>query len=294
VAGLAIAVAILAVPRAAARNTFHRLMDAVDPAVVEQIEHAAGQVVGVQEAVHTSCCTAFVTSATSTSTSIRVDERSNGPTTPGPQAVRHRFRAGAGRRPRRASRLPCGTMAAGGTALVGPFPAGADSDEAKDAYDRLRRRVLWTMPSGLYVLGARDGDRLNGMTLNWATQVSDEPKLLAVSVEKPAFTHELLLAGRVFTLNVIDREDRAIVRKFTKPVEVDRAARALNGFPYREGTTGAPILVQAVGYLDCEVRQTVDCGSHTLFLGEIVDAGFNKAEESAVLRMEDTRMNYGG
>ena len=185
-------------------------------------------------------------------------------------------------------------MAAGGTALVGPFPAGADSDEAKDAYDRLRRRVLWTMPSGLYVLGARDGDRLNGMTLNWATQVSDEPKLLAVSVEKPAFTHELLLAGRVFTLNVIDREDRAIVRKFTKPVEVDRAARALNGFPYREGTTGAPILLQAVGYLDCEVRQTVDCGSHTLFLGEIVDAGFNKAEESAVLRMEDTRMNYGG
>src|SRR6478736_4290690 len=91
---------------------------------------------------------------------------------------------------------------------VPPFPAGADPDE----YDRLRRRVLWTMPSGLYVVGSTDGaERRNGMTLNWATQVSFEPKLLAISVEKEAVTHELIEAGRVFSVNLIDVEDRAIV-----------------------------------------------------------------------------------
>jgi len=42
------------------------------------------------------------------------------------------------------------------------------------------------------------------------------------------------------------------------------------------------------------VRQTVDTGDHTLFVGEVVDAGFQKAEDTAPLRMEDTRMNYGG
>ena len=47
-------------------------------------------------------------------------------------------------------------------------------------------------------------------------------------------------------------------------------------------------------YADCEVRSTVDVGSHTLFLGEVVDAAFQKPEDTAVLRMEDTRMNYGG
>ena len=51
---------------------------------------------------------------------------------------------------------------------------------------------------------------------------------------------------------------------------------------------------QAVAYADCEVRSTVDVGSHTLFLGEVVDAAFQKDEDSPVLRMEDTRMNYGG
>src|SRR5436305_14156190 len=100
---------------------------------------------------------------------------------------------------------------------IGPFPPGVDPAE----YDKLRRRVLWTMPSGLYVLGSRAGDRYNGMTLNWATQLSFEPKLVGVSVEGEACTHELISAGRVFALSLIDREDRAIVRKFVKPVEVD-------------------------------------------------------------------------
>jgi flavin reductase (DIM6/NTAB) family NADH-FMN oxidoreductase RutF len=132
------------------------------------------------------------------------------------------------------------------------------------------------------------------MTLNWAMQLSFEPKLLGISVEKAAYTHELIAAGRAFSLCIIDREDRAIVRKFTKPVEVDVAAATLNGFPYRDGVTGVPILTQAVAYVECDVRQAVDVGGHTLFIGEIVDAGFTKAEDTPVLRMEDTRMNYGG
>jgi flavin reductase (DIM6/NTAB) family NADH-FMN oxidoreductase RutF len=175
--------------------------------------------------------------------------------------------------------------------IVGPVPDGRDPEE----YDKLRRRVLWSMPSGLYVVGSRAGERRNAMTLNWATQVSSEPKLLAVSVQKEALTHELITEGGVFTLCVVDREDRAIVRKFTKPVEVDPEARTLNGFPFVDAAlTGAPVLAQAVAWVDCRVHSTVDLGDHTLFVGEVVDAGFAKAEETPVLRMEDTRMNYGG
>jgi hypothetical protein len=54
---------------------------------------------------------------------------------------------------------------------VGPFPAHVgDTDEARDAFDRLRRRVLWKMPSGLYVVGSTDGAlKRQLMTLNWLT-----------------------------------------------------------------------------------------------------------------------------
>ena len=58
--------------------------------------------------------------------------------------------------------------------------------------------------------------------------------------------------------------------------------------------TGAPVLDQAVAYLDCEVRQVVEVGGHTLFLGEIVDCAFQLDEDTPVLAMSDTRMNYGG
>jgi flavin reductase (DIM6/NTAB) family NADH-FMN oxidoreductase RutF len=164
-----------------------------------------------------------------------------------------------------------------------------------DDYDRLRRRLLWTFPSGLYVIGSRGGERRNLMTANWVTQVSFEPKLVAVSVEKEAVTHALIVEGGSFTVNTVDREDRAIVRKFTKPVELDDAAHTLNGFPFHDGpSTGAPILDQAVAFIECEVRNTVDVGGHSLFIGEVVNAVFQKDEETPVLRMEDTRMNYGG
>src|SRR3954454_12702503 len=105
---------------------------------------------------------------------------------------------------------------------VGPFPASVVTDVDRDEYDRMRRRALWTMPSGLYVIGSRDGGRMNLMTLNWATQASSSPsKLLGIGVEKPAVTHELIAGSGAFSLCTISREDRAIVRKFTKPVEVD-------------------------------------------------------------------------
>ena len=175
---------------------------------------------------------------------------------------------------------------------VPPFPDGVDPD----TYDRLRRRVLWKMPSGLYVVGSTDkGDRRNGMTINWVTQVSFDPKLIGISVERSAFTHELIEAGGVFGVCLIDREDRAIVRKFTKPVDVDLAARTLNGVAYLDGpATGAPVLAQSVAYIECVVRQSVETGNHTLYLGEVVNTAFLKDEAIDVLRMEDTRMNYGG
>ena len=178
---------------------------------------------------------------------------------------------------------------------IGPFPPGVETDEQKEEYDKLRRRVLWKMPYGLYVVGSRSGSNCNFMTLNWATQVSFDPKLVGIGVEKDAYTHELIAEGGVFSLNVLSREDRAIVRKFVKPVEVDMEAKTLNGFPYHDGVSGAPILDQAVSYVDCRVTNPVDCGGHTFFIGEILDARVQvDNEETDVLRMEDTRMSYGG
>jgi flavin reductase (DIM6/NTAB) family NADH-FMN oxidoreductase RutF len=178
---------------------------------------------------------------------------------------------------------------AGESGLVGPVPEGADPE----GYDRLRRRVLWAMPSGLYVLGTRGGGRRNLMTLNWATQVAVDPKLLAVSVETGAVSHALLREGQVFSLNVLPRHERALVRKFVKPLDDPGHPDELAGWPLRPTGTGAPVLAAAAAWVECEVRQQLPCGSHTVFVGEVVDCG-GEPDGLEVLRMEDTRMNYGG
>src|SRR5579871_4368123 len=109
--------------------------------------------------------------------------------------------------------------------LVGPVPEGRDPEE----YDRRRRRVLWSLPTGLYVLGSAAAGRRNLMTLNWAMQVATDPKLVAVSVEAAAVTHGLVEAGEAFALSILGREDRAIVRKFVKPVDDDGDPGRLGG-----------------------------------------------------------------
>ena len=174
---------------------------------------------------------------------------------------------------------------------IGPFPDDIDAAE----YDRLRRRVLWRLPTGLYVLGSRAGQRRNLMTLNWAMQVSVDPKHVAVSVEHSAVTHSLIVEGGCFSVSMVARENREVVRRFVKPVEQDLDARTLGGVGYRDGVSGAPIPEIAVGYLDCGLRHTVDVGSHSMFVGEVLEAGFATGGDTVpVLRMEDTRMSYGG
>ena len=177
-------------------------------------------------------------------------------------------------------------------APVGPFPEGADPE----SYDRLRRRVLWSMPAGIYLLGSVAGERRNLMTCNWVTQVATAPKLVAAAVDSGAYTAGLVRDGGVFCVSLLAREDRALARRFAKPAADDRPARTLNGVAYLDApVTGAPLAAAALAWLDCRVVAEHDLGSHCLFLGEVVDAGAPEGEGPlAVLRMEDTRMSYGG
>ncbi len=192
--------------------------------------------------------------------------------------------------------------------VVGPVPEGRDPD----TYDRLRRRVLWSMPTGLFVLGSRAGERRNLMTANWVMQVATTPKLVAASVERGSVTGALIAEGGGFSVSLLSRADRAVVRRFVKPVQevvVDPsgAAIAMQGEPVHEVAGGLPCLAAAVAWLSCRVRHTLDSGavdgagpaSHVLFVGEVVDAGEQvlfdpTADHPGLLRMEDTRMNYGG
>jgi flavin reductase (DIM6/NTAB) family NADH-FMN oxidoreductase RutF len=131
-----------------------------------------------------------------------------------------------------------------------------------------------------------------------------------VAVEAGSVTRGLIESGGSFSVSLLDRTDREVVRRFVKPVrevELDGdEAVSLQGVPVVEVGGGPPRLARAVAWLECAVRST-DAGegaasggaSHVLIVGEVTDAGAT-AEFAAggpdhpVLSMSDTRMHYGG
>jgi flavin reductase (DIM6/NTAB) family NADH-FMN oxidoreductase RutF len=156
-------------------------------------------------------------------------------------------------------------------------------------------KILWSIPNVLCLVGSRHGDEWNGMTQSWVTQVAMEPVLVAIGVDATAVTNRLIRNGGSFSVNLWDRDDTRPFVKFSKPATKD--GMSLNGRPVREGVTGVPIFEEAVAWLECTVWQTIECGTHDLFIGEVVNAGYSSDDAGdvpPVARMEDTRMKYGG
>jgi len=153
--------------------------------------------------------------------------------------------------------------------------------------------VTWTIPNALCLVGSRAGDEWNGMTQSWVTQVSMDPVLIAIAVDRKAVTNRLVREGEAFSVNLWDRDDTRVFRSFSKPAVYQDSK--LNGRPVRAGATGVPIFEEAVAWLECRLWKTVEFNTHDLFLGEVVDAGFGDGgRDVPVARMEDTRMKYGG
>ncbi len=136
--------------------------------------------------------------------------------------------------------------------------------------DELLNKVTWKIPNALALVGSRAGDERNAMTTSWITQLSMAPVLIGVGVDNDAVTHRLISEGGSFTVNLWDAEDTRVFVKFSKPAADDGAT--LNGRAVRAATTGAPVFEEAIAWLDCAVRHRLDLGSHTLFVGEVVDA----------------------
>lgn len=182
-----------------------------------------------------------------------------------------------------------------------PLRFDAELDEAR------RRRLLWAMPAGLYVLGTAGGPGgpYHAMTISLVTQAATEPCVLAAAVESTSRTHALLAASGLAALSVLHRDQRELVRRFVKP-DLDVAATAdglqIAGVAMVRSPGGLPVLAEALGAVELGVVGRHDFASHTLFLLEVravavsegVLAGPASAHAAPVLRMEDTRLNYGG
>lgn len=134
------------------------------------------------------------------------------------------------------------------------------------------KKAMYKLSYGLFVLTARDGDKDNGCIINTAIQAASEPNQISICVNKANFTHDMVLKTGKFNVSIISREASFDLFKhfgFQSGREADKfetfnsVQRAGNGLLIvTEGTNA---------YISVDVKQTVDLGSHTMFIGTVED-----------------------
>jgi len=133
-------------------------------------------------------------------------------------------------------------------------------------------KALYKLGYGMYVIGSRMGDRFNGQIANTVFQITSEPPTIAVSINKSNLTHQFIKGSKVFTASVLCQDTPlSFIGHFG--FKSGRDINKLEGIGYKIGKTGAPVIIEnAVSYIEAKVLQEIDVGSHTIFIGSIVDA----------------------
>jgi len=131
--------------------------------------------------------------------------------------------------------------------------------------------ALENLSYGIHVVTTKSGDIVAGFTASWVAQVSFAPPQLMVAVKTESYAHKIIEDGGVFAVNILPESHADLARKFSPGVH--ESSETFSEFPSVPKKTGAPILKDALAYIECNVVSASEPGDHTLFVGEIVASG---------------------
>ena len=135
-----------------------------------------------------------------------------------------------------------------------------------------KKTALRMIPYGLYILTAEGKDgKVAAATVNWVTQSAFQPPLVVVGVKTDSGAHAIIKETKTFALNILGKDQKNQAFTFFK--SLDREGNSIGGEPFRKGTLGAPILENAPAFVECKLVDTVERGDHSVFIGEVHDAG---------------------
>lgn len=145
-----------------------------------------------------------------------------------------------------------------------------------DEDERRRMRALMgRFATGVSVVAARHGPLLSGMTANAIASISVDPPLMMASIARKAETHVAIRGSHAFAISVLADDQQSLAECFALPTTAAKLTRFCDA-PWHEAETGSPILEGAIAYFDCRLTERHDGGDHTIFLGEVVAAGYRE------------------
>lgn len=156
---------------------------------------------------------------------------------------------------------------------------------------KVRQQTLRKLSNGVYVLTSRCADHFGAATITWVSQASFKPPLLMAAVRAESNVFKCLVESRAAVLHIVADAQQDIAYRFFRPTNA--VAGTINGEPYADGTTAAPVLASLPAHIECHVEQIVETGGdHAVVILRVVEAECREAFRP--LTIADSPWEYGG
>jgi flavin reductase (DIM6/NTAB) family NADH-FMN oxidoreductase RutF len=153
-----------------------------------------------------------------------------------------------------------------------------------------KKTALRMIPYGLFVVTTKDGDNVTGAAVNWLTQASFQPPLVVLGSKAGTGSTEMIENSGLFLVNVLETGATPLASKFFAHVEAQD--EKFGDVEFTRSPNGLPVLKDALGWFECQVREKVALGDHTIFVAEVIEAGVHR--EAEPLTLAETGFKYGG
>lgn len=150
------------------------------------------------------------------------------------------------------------------------------------------RRTMRRWASGVTIVSSSGNGRYHGMTVSSFTSVSLDPPLILVSLENKARTHEIVSHSNVFAVSILAEDQREISDVFAGRVADDDDR--FQDIDFKLSTNGCPIPNGSLAYLDCRVQSEIRGGTHTVFMGEVIETVILREAKPLVYFDQDYRL----
>lgn len=128
------------------------------------------------------------------------------------------------------------------------------------------RSALRHFPAGVTIVTIKAGEERHGLTVSAFASVSPEPPLIMVCIDHRHYAHALLeQEGATFAVNILAADQRELSNRFAYLKNEDRFAVG----DWQTAVTGAPVLADALAWLDCTIYGKYRAGTHTIYVGEV-------------------------
>ena len=136
----------------------------------------------------------------------------------------------------------------------------------------MNKKAMYSLTYGLFVLTASENGKDNGCIINTAGQVTSEPNRISIAVNKSNYTHDMVMRTGKFTVSILSEAAQFDLFKHFG-FQSGRDVNKFEGFTdWTKGANGIPyVTVGTNAYISAQVQQTIDLGSHTLFIAEVTD-----------------------